>query len=159
MQERIKLTTKNTISFKRINTSSCTHYEIYATHKDGEDNIEFLLDTIKNPKMQSPFRKSKMLDYNDKMIWEMDEEVIAKTSIDLNVYINNLKLSAIQYTFNPKSRILNIHIKASSSDVIKIEYDVDRISYTHNSDSPCEYRIVPIFENGYRLGEHSLLNY
>lgn len=159
MEERIKLTTKNTISFKRVNTSSCTHYEIYATCKGSEKNVEFLLDTVENPKMQSPFRKSKVLDYNEAMIWEMNEEIIAKTSIDVNVYINELKLTTIQYTFNPKNRILNIHIKANPNDNIKIEYNVDRLSYVHNSDIECTYRIVPIFKDGYRLGEHSLLNY
>lgn len=159
MEDRIKLTTKNTISFKRLNTSSCTHYEIYATYKDDENNIEFLLDTIENPKMQNPFRKSKMLDYKESMLWEMEEEIMAKTSIDVNVYINEIKLTTMQYTFNPKNRILNIHIKAKSNDVIKIEYNVDRLSYVHNSDMECTYRIAPIFKGGYRLGEHSLLNY
>lgn len=159
MEDRIKLATKNTITFKRVNTTSCTHYEIYATYKDDLNNIEFLLDTVKNPKIQSPFLKSKILDYNERMIWEIEEEVIAKTSIDVNVYINEIRLNTIQYTFNPKNKILNIHTKANPNDVIKFEYNVDRISYSHNSDIPCDYRIVPIFDNGYRLGEHSLLNY
>lgn len=159
MSERLQLTTKDTITFKRINTKACTGYEIYARCKEGEDTLEFLLDTIDNPITPTPYKRSKSLKYNQRKVWEIEEEMLAKTSSDVAVFVNEVRLNPGQYTFSSALRMLNIHIKLNERDSIRIEYNVDRIKYTHNTNRRHEYRIAPIYKSDYRLGEHNLLNY
>lgn len=159
MNERLQLTTKDTITFKRIDTKACTGYEIYARCKEGEGTLEFLLDTIDNPITPTPFRRSRHLKYNQRKVWEIEEKMLAKTSSDIAVLVNQIRLNPGQYTFSSALGILNIHIKLNENDSIQIEYNVDRIKYIHNTTRKHEYRIVPIYKSDYRLGEHSLLNY
>lgn len=156
MNERIQITKQSTITFKRIDTKACTHYQIYAR---GENIPEYLLDTIENPKTPSPYNRIKFLEYNKNKIWEFDEKVMAKTSSDVAVYVNNIRLNTGQYTFSSSLSTLNIHINLKPKDSIKVEYKVDRLEYVHNTNKKHEYRVVPIFRNDYRLGDHSYLKY
>lgn len=156
MKERIQISKQNTITFKRVDTKHCTHYEIYAKSNGVE---EYLLDKVDNPKTQSPYRRVKYLDYQKSKIWEFDEEVIAKTSSDIVVYVNNVRLNSGQYTFSSSLRTLNIHVNIKHKDSIRVEYNVDRLEYIHNTSTKCEYRVVPIFDSNYTLGDHSYLRY
>lgn len=156
---KIQLTTRNVISFRRVDTKSCIGYEIYAIYSDNGEQKEYLLDVIENPKTPSPFRKIKNLQYNEKEVWEFEERIMAKTSNDVTVYVNEIRLNSSQYTFSSALGLLNIHIKLKDSDNIRIEYYVDRIEYIHNATQKHAYRVVPVFDKEYKLGDHSLLNH
>ncbi|MEG0153366.1 MAG: hypothetical protein RR744_09400 [Cellulosilyticaceae bacterium] len=159
MNERLQLTTRDTITFKRIDTKACIGYEIYARRREGDEVLEFLLDTISNPITPTPFKKTRDLNYNQRKVWEIGEKILAKTSSDVAVFVNQIRLNPGQYTFSSALGLLNIHVNINKKDLIKIEYNVDRIKYIHNTTRKHEYRIVPLYKSDYRLGEHSLLNY
>jgi hypothetical protein len=155
--DAIQLTTKNTITFKRVDTKHCTSYKIYANYLEDGEMKEYLLDEIPNPKTSSPLPKVKYFEYNKRKMWTFNERVLARSTSDVVVYVNEVRLITSQYTFAPAIGILNIHIPLSEGDVIKVEYNVDGLKYVHNTTKRHEYRIVPVFNNEYKLGDHNLL--
>lgn len=157
MNNKIQLISKNIISFNRVKSKHCTKYEIYAIYENESKSNEYLLDTIENPKTPTPHKKAINLEYNSKKKWELNDNIIAKSSSDIIVYINNTRLNTGEYTYSPYLKVLNVHINLNEKCVIKIEYNVDTIEYTHDTSKRHKYRIVPVFKS-YNIGQHSILN-
>lgn len=151
----IMLAKENTITFRRVSSRACTHYEIYG--QLGDDLI--LIDTIANPKTPNLISENECLEYNDRKYWEINEVVIAESSSDVTVLVNGVRLNTLQYTFSPKLNVLNIHIDICQNDRITIEYNVDKIQFKHSTDKDYKYRVVPVFNNTFMVGNHNFLNY
>ena len=151
----IILAKENTITFKRVSSRACTHYEVYG--QLGDELV--LIDTIINPKTPNLISEEKSLKYNDRKYWEINELVVAESSSDVVVFVNGVRLNTLQYTFSPKLNVLNIHIDMCQNDTITIEYNVDKIQYKHSTDKEYKYRIVPIFDKTFVIGNHNFLNY
>ncbi|MGL6104599.1 hypothetical protein, partial [Romboutsia sp.] len=136
-------------------------YELYAVDSDNTtgENLEFKVDYIPNPKSPVYYNKKEILIYNENKIWEFKDKVLARTSSDVIVTINGVKLSIEKYTFVSNINTLNIHTSLSNSDIIKVEYHVDKIEYIHNTIKNYKYSIVPIFKKEYSIGNHNKLRY
>lgn len=149
--------TKNTITFTRISNDACIGYKIIAEEVINGEIKEYLLAEIQNPKAPMPVNERAELEYNQDCKWDLPKDVLGTGSDSVKVWVNNVEIDTGQYTFSPKLRVLYIDCKLAPNDLIQIEYSVDRISYTHNTQNVCTYKVTPVFKNTHTIGQHTVL--
>lgn len=152
-----KIISTNIITFKRISHLACSEYKIYVKEYTANGEKEYLLDTIKNPKISLDILEKTTLKYNELQRWQLKDEVTGVNSSSVNVYVNRTKLETKRYTFNPKNKMLYIHLKLSKDSIIEVEYGLDVVTYSHKTENKCEYTVVPVFEKSHLIGTHNIL--
>lgn len=153
----LTLASENEIVFRRIQNEACTSYKIFVKEFIGDDVSEYFLEEIQNPRISLDLPEKIELKFNKEKKWELPRDISGVNTNSVKVYINNWKLDTGKYTFNPKTKMLIVHVDILETDLVEAEYLVDRIRYVHNSISKCEYKIVPIFKKSHLIGRHTIL--
>lgn len=153
----INVVSENVISFRRISKEICDGYRIIV--KENVDGVikEYVLDEIENPKAPITVKEAVELEYNEELKWQLPDDVVATGSDSISVWLNHVQLTTVQYTLSAKHKLLYLHSQATPDDLIEVEYEVDRITYTHNTSNICEYSVVPIFKRTHSIGRHTVL--
>lgn len=143
-----------TITFTRIPNIECIGYEIYS----HDENEETLITYIKNPRTNTNIFERKEYEYNEDLKFDLPDDVIAASSNDIKVYINNVEINISNYAYDDyKKRVEVYKDTVIENDLIEIEYKVDRIKYIHVTNKAFKYRVKPIYEKNFIIGQHSLL--
>lgn len=148
---------KNTITFTRVSNDACIGYKIIANEIINGVSKEYLLTEISNPKAPTPVKEKVDLVYNKDCKWNLPADILGTGSDSVKVWINNVEINTRQYTFSPKLKVIYIDCKLTPNDLIQVEYSVDRISYTHNTQNVCTYKVTPVFKNTHTIGQHTIL--
>lgn len=148
---------ENVISFKRLSHKFCHSYRIYVKEYLESSVKEYILDEILNPKVSLDVPERKIVKYNEKQKWQLRDEITGINSSSVEVFVNHNKLQTNNYTFNIKTKILDITLDLNKEDLIEIEYKLDIIRYSHRTKNKCEYIVVPFFENSHLIGTHTIL--
>lgn len=139
----MNVTIKNTITFKRLN-SSCLKYEIYYEY----EGKKILLDTISNYAASNLIPKRKSFEYKSSHNYYLTQDMYFDYMYRLKVYLNNIELKDNDYVININEKSVLVLTSHSAIDDLSIEYYEDCISYEHVTNNNCKYSIVPIFKTG-----------
>lgn len=90
-------------------------------------------------------------------MYSLSKDAVATSNQDVKVYINNVKIDPIHYTYSAELDSLTIHCNLEKSDLIEVEYLVDKMIYEHFTHNKCEYRIEPVYKYSHLLGRHTIL--
>lgn len=153
----LSIVTKNVITFTRLPYSTCSGYEIYAVETISGSEVTHLVEKIDNIKVPNLIKEKKMLEYNSLQKWTLPKDVLALATDSIDVYINNVQTNTNHYTYSPSLRILTIHSKLTANDLIEIEYNVDRIKLEYSSTGTTKYKVMPIFNESHKIGQHTIL--
>lgn len=153
----LSIVTNTTVTFTRLSYNICSGYEIYAIEKVAGADVTHLVETIDNPKVPNLVPERATLDWNARQRWELPRDVLALASDSINVYLNNVQVNTNNYTFSSEFRTLLIHTKLGPNDLIEIEYNVDRIERHYPSVNNVRYKVIPIFNQSHKLGQHIVL--
>lgn len=155
----LSIVNTNSLTFTRLSYSICSGYIINAiTIVDGV-KTSIKIDEIVNPKMPNLIKEKQVLQYNDKRKWELPIDIIATASDSIKVYINNVQITTNAYTYSPNIKLLYLNetTNITANTLIEIEYDTDKVLYVCKTDIICDYEIVPIYNENYRIGQHTIL--
>ena len=159
-----KLVIQNTISFNRISPKYCIGYEILACQNINGEDVTFKLDYIENPKTINPVKDFMYLEYTEDKEnlkeWNLPSETIINSANSVKLIINDEVVNTNFYSVSPKYKTIYIDQELKEDDVIKVEYYLDIVVYTHNTTESFEYKIVPIYDKEKikrNTGQHSIL--
>lgn len=153
----LSIVTKTTVTFTRLSYSVCKGYEIYATETIGDEEVTHLVEIIDNPKVPNLIKERRQLEYNERQRWELARDTLALASDSIDLYVNNIQLNTNHYTYSQNIKILSIHSKISKNDLIEIEYNVDRVQREYPSTNEVKYKVIPIFNDSHKIGQHIVL--
>lgn len=145
----------NNITFKRLNSPYCESYFIYRCIDGLED---LYIGEVKHPITPCRHKMEKILEYNERQQWYIDDNIVSDNPSDVFVYVNGQLLKYAEYTFNSTTNSLIVHQPLGEKDFVNIGYYVDKIQYIDNYTGHCTYKIVPMFKEGYVTGKHSRLD-
>ncbi len=150
----LKLVNENIITFERLPYYLCEGYNLKITYGDGIEETIY----IENTKSANYIKEKKELDYNEELLWTLPDDICAENAAEIKVYVNNVEISTNYYNYNISSRMMSIDgLNVTANDTIEVEFDADKIQYSHSSEKTCTYYVYPIFKNNYKIGQHTKL--
>ena len=153
----LSLVTKNILTFARLPYSICSGYKIYSIEVVDSVEVTHLIETVENNKAPNIILEKATLKCNPKKRWELSKHILALDSYSINVFINNIQISTNNYTYIPGINILSIHSNISANDLIEIEYNVDKMKVEYAAINNTSYKVVPIFNESHKIGQHTVL--
>lgn len=145
----------NEVTFDRLKSPECRAYEIYRCVEGMSDT---LISTIDHPHSPERMPMSKELLFNERKQWYVGDNIISESQVDVTVYINGQAISRMDYTYKSSTNSLIIHCTLTSSDIVNINYFVDKVRYIDYYTGKCTYKVVPLFKEGTVTGKHSYLH-
>ena len=148
----LNLVVNNTITFNRIPYYLCSGYNIKITYNDNASEIVY----VENTQSSNPIKELQEFDYNVDLTWKLPSNVIATSATDIKVFINSVEIDTMYFNYNKLENLITIDgIDVTPNDIVKIEYNCDKILYEHNTTNLCSYKIYPIYKNNYKIGQHT----
>lgn len=154
----LSLVNKTTLTWSRLPYDICSGYTVNAiTVVDGK-RTSIKLDDVDNPKVPNLVAERQVLKFNSLRKWVMPADIVAGSSDDIKVFINNVQITTNSYTYNPNIGVLYLNDTGENNNVlIEIEYYTDKVLYVCKTNIICEYEILPIYNESYRIGQHTVL--
>ena len=150
----LNLVIKNTITFDRIPYYLCAGYNVKITYNDNTSETIY----IKNTQTSNNVLEEKELEYNVDLTWRLPNNLIATSAADIKIFVNNTELDLLYYNYNKLDNLITIdNINVTKNDIIKVQYQCDKIIYEHNTHEKCKYEIFPVYKNNYKIGQDTKL--
>ena len=150
----LNLVIKNSITFDRMPYYLCAGYNIKITYNNKTSETIY----IENTPASNSVLEEKELEYNVDLTWKLPDNLIATNTNDIKVFINEIEIDTLYYNYNKASNLISIdNLDVTKNDIIKIQYECDKIIYEHNTHEKCKYEIFPVYRNNYKIGQHTKL--
>lgn len=154
----LSLVNKTTLTWSRLPYDICKGYTVNAITKVSGKVTSVKLDDVDNPKVPNLVAERQVLKFNTLRKWQLPADVVAGGSDDIKVYINNVQITTNSYTYNPNIRVLYLNDTGENNNtLIEIEYYTDKVLYVCKTNIICEYEVIPIYNESYRIGQHTVL--
>ena len=154
---------KKEISFIRLSSKNCSHYEIYAQYEDSNyasGTRTELLDTVENPTKPNPVLTRIPLEPVVHPTWELPKDIYMDADHKFYIYQNDILINPMCFKYNRITRLVTMDEKMNSyslNDKMEIQYYRDIIELSYVLEHDCTIKIKPIFKQTATFGDHNII--